>query len=227
MGPGKGGRGGRLLAPALATKPGFAEAHNNLGNALWDRGKPDEAVACYRRALALKPDYAEAHSNLGNALKDQRKLDEAVACYRRALELTPNYAEAHYNLGNALKDQGSLDEAVACYRRALELKPDYTVAHNNLLCALQYCAGVTPAALAEAHAEYDRCFAAPLRAVARHEHSALPIARSVWALFRPIWGGIRSAIFLVRALENLSQRAGARVNSSRLSVTPTAVSRTS
>ena len=117
---------------ALELKPDYAEAHNNLGVALKDQGKLDEAVACYRRALELKPDYAEAHYNLGNALKDQGKLDEAVACYRRALELKPDYAEAHNNLGVALKDQGKLDEAVACYRRALELKPDYAEAHNNL-----------------------------------------------------------------------------------------------
>ena len=129
---------------------------------LKDQGKLDEAVACYRRALELKPDHAEAHNNLGNALKDQGKLDEAVACYRQALELKPDYAEAHSNLGNALKDQGKLDEAVACYRRALELKPDYAEAHSNLLLTLQYCTGVTPAALAEAHAEYDRRHAAPL-----------------------------------------------------------------
>ena len=122
---------------ALELKPDYAEAHNNLGNALKDQGKLDEAVACYRRALELKPDFAEAHNNLGNALKDQGKLDEAVACYRRALELKPDYAEAHNNLGNALKDQGKLDEAVACYRRALELKPDFAEAHNNLGNALK------------------------------------------------------------------------------------------
>ena len=83
---------------ALELKPDYAEAHNNLGNALKDQGKLDEAVACYRRALELKPDYAEAHNNLGIALKDQGKLDEAVACYRRALELKPDYADAHLNL---------------------------------------------------------------------------------------------------------------------------------
>ena len=99
---------------------------------LKDQGKPDEAVACFRRALELKPDYAEAHYNLGNALKDQGKLDEAVACYRRALELKPDFAEAHNNLGIVLSDQGKPDEAIACYRRALELKPDYAGAHSNL-----------------------------------------------------------------------------------------------
>ena len=192
---------------ALELKPDYAEAHNNLGDAFKDQGKLDEAVACYRRALELKPDYAEAHNNLGNALKDQGKLDEAVACYRRALELKPDYAEAHNNLGNALKDQGKLDEAVACYRRALELKPDYAEAHSNLLFALQYCTGVTPAALAEAHAEYDRRHAAPLRAChraacedVRDRHGRLRLG-----FVSPDLGRHPVGYFLVRVLENLSQ----------------------
>ena len=147
-----------------------------------------------------------AHNNLGNALKDQGKLDEAVACYRRALELKPDFAEAHNNLGNALKDQGKLDEAIACYRRALELKPDYAEAHSNLLCTLQYCAGVTPAALAEAHAEYDRRHAAPLRgAVAQHENVRDPHGRLRLGFVSPDLGRHPVGYFLVRVLENLSQ----------------------
>ena len=50
---------------ALRLKPDYAEAHNNLGNVLWDQGKLEEAEASYREALRLKPDYAEAHTNLG------------------------------------------------------------------------------------------------------------------------------------------------------------------
>ena len=191
---------------ALELKPDYAEAHNNLGIALKDQGKLDEAVACYRRALELKPDYAEAHNNLGIALKDQGKLDEAVACYRRALELKPDYAEAHNNLGNALKDQGKLDEAVACYRRALELKPDYAEAHSNLLLTLQYCTGVTPAALAEAHAEYDRRHAAPLRgAIAQHENVRDRHGRLRLGFVSPDLGRHPVGYFLVRVLENLGQ----------------------
>ena len=185
------------------------------------RGSLDEAVACYRRALELKPDYAEAHNNLGNALQDQGKLDEAVACYRRALELKPDYAEAYNNLGNALRDQGKLDEAVACYRRALELKPDYVEAHSNLLFTLQYCTGVTPAALAEAHAEYDRRHAAPLRdAFAQHENVRDRQGRLRLGFVSPDLGRHPVGYFLVRVLENLSR------DSMRRSVTPTESSKT-
>jgi len=156
---------------ALELKPDLAEAHYNLGVTLQDQANLAEAVACYRRALELKPGFAEAHNNLGNALRDQGNLQEAVACFRRTLELEPDFAAAHSNLGVALKEQGNLDEAITCYHRALELKPDFAQVHSNLLYTLQYCPGVTPAALLEAHVEYDRRHAAPLRgAAARHEN---------------------------------------------------------
>ena len=43
---------------ALAVEPDCAEAHSNLGNALQNQGKPDQAVASYREALAIKPNPA-------------------------------------------------------------------------------------------------------------------------------------------------------------------------
>jgi len=191
---------------ALELRPDHAEVNNNLGFALWTQGKRDDGIACWRRAVELKPDFAEAHNNLGVALQDLGKLDEAVACYRRALALKPNYAEAHSNLGNGLKDQGKPDEAVASYRRALALKPDYAVAYNNLLCALQYCAGVTPATLAEAHAEYDRRFAAPLRsAIPSHEDRRDRHGRFRLGFVSPDLGRHPVGYFLVRVLENLGQ----------------------
>ena len=41
-----------------------------MGVALRDRGEPDEAIACYRRALEFRPDFADVHYNLGTALND-------------------------------------------------------------------------------------------------------------------------------------------------------------
>jgi FkbM family methyltransferase len=109
----------------------------NLGVALKELGKLDEAVAAYRQAVRLKPDLAEAHSNLGVALKELGKLDEAVAAYRQAIGIKADYAEAHSNLGIALKAQGKLDEAVAAQRRAIGIKPDSAEVHSNLGDALK------------------------------------------------------------------------------------------
>ena len=72
---------------ALEIKPDYAEAHNNLGNALAGRGQVDEAIAHYRKALEIKPDYAEAHNNLGNALAGRGQVDEALEHYQKALGL--------------------------------------------------------------------------------------------------------------------------------------------
>ncbi len=123
-----------LTALHNATKflPEDAESHNNLGNALRDIGKLEDAVACYRQALKIKPDYSYAYNNLGNALRDIGKLKGAAACYRRALRLKPDFAEAHFNLGNAMRDLGKLEDAVACYRQTLRFKPDLADAHSNL-----------------------------------------------------------------------------------------------
>jgi predicted O-linked N-acetylglucosamine transferase (SPINDLY family) len=49
---------------AIELDPALAEAQNNLGNALKDQGRLDEALACFRRAVELKPDYFRAASNL-------------------------------------------------------------------------------------------------------------------------------------------------------------------
>ena len=59
---------------ALSIKPNYAEAHNNIGNALKDQGKLQEAVVAYKKAISNKSNYAEAYNNMGNALKDQGKL---------------------------------------------------------------------------------------------------------------------------------------------------------
>jgi protein O-GlcNAc transferase len=196
----------RFLRSAVQLKPGSAEAQNNLGSAFKDLGNLDEAIACYRRALGLKPDYAAAHYNLGMAFRELGDLHGAIACYRRALELSPDDAEVWNNLGNAFKDRGDLDEAIAGYRRALGLRADYAAAHSNLLCTLHYGTGVTPATLAEAHAEYDRRHAAPLsRTVVHHDTNRPPHGRPRLGFVSPDLGRHPVGYFLVRVLENLGQ----------------------
>ncbi len=53
----------------MELKPDYAEAHNNLGNALKDQGKLNEAVACYRRALEAKPGFAERTTTWASFLR--------------------------------------------------------------------------------------------------------------------------------------------------------------
>jgi superkiller protein 3 len=121
---------------AIELDPKLAAVHHNLGLALHDQGKVDEAIAEYRTAIELDPKYAAAHNNLGNALYYLGKLDEAVAEYRKAIELDPKSADPHNGLGAVFYDQKKLDEAIAEFRKAIELDPKKAGYHNNLGNAL-------------------------------------------------------------------------------------------
>jgi tetratricopeptide (TPR) repeat protein len=125
-----------LYTSTLTKNPGCWMAHYNLGIALSDRGKTDEAIAHYRQAIELRPNYAEAHYNLGRLLAQKGQLDDAVTHYEKALEINPIDAEAHNNLGVTLFGGGRVDEAIVHYQQALTIRPDYADASCNLANAL-------------------------------------------------------------------------------------------
>ena len=117
---------------ALALKPDYADAHNNLGNALLDQGRLEEAMASFERALALKPGYADAHSNIGLALTDQGRLDDAIARSNRRWRCKPDYTDAHSNLlmTQHYSDSISNAERLAAARRFGDSFNDRAPARN-------------------------------------------------------------------------------------------------
>ncbi len=111
---------------------GDANAHYDRGNALYEKGDLEGAIAELREAIRLKPDDAKAHYSLGVALRAKGDLDAAIPELREAIRLKPDFAEAHYNLGFALEGKGEKQApyhdgtgqaALAEYRKASELDP--------------------------------------------------------------------------------------------------------
>jgi Flp pilus assembly protein TadD len=111
-------------------------AHNNLGSALYSKGRVDEAIVEFQEALRLKPGYAECHNNLGVALDSKGRIDEAIREYQQALRFKPDVAEIHHILGVNLGKKGMIDEAILQLQEAIRLKPDDAMAHNDLGNAL-------------------------------------------------------------------------------------------
>lgn len=111
-------------------------AHNNLGVALVNLGKLDEATSHFFEAVRIKSNYAEAYTNLGNVFAEQGKLDKAVAHFSQVLRAIPDSPEAHNNLAVVLGRQGRYEEATYHYSEAARLKPDSAAVHNNLGVAL-------------------------------------------------------------------------------------------
>ena len=121
-----------LWQTTISENPRSWMAHNNLGNALLQKGRVNEAIAQFNQALKIDPDYAVGHSNLGNALLRLGRAEESLAHIERALEIDPRNAEAENNLGNTLMQMGRRQDAVTHYGKAIAIDPHYAEAYNNL-----------------------------------------------------------------------------------------------
>ena len=126
-----------LIGEALRVDPQQARAHCNLGAALQDLGRVDDALASYEAALRLDPGYALAWDNRGNTLRRLGRLPEALDSHERALSLTPALAEAWCHRAIALHDLGRHADAAASAEQALAARPTYADAFVALGHALQ------------------------------------------------------------------------------------------
>jgi len=75
---------------ALALKPKHERAWVNLGMALGQQDRYEEAIDAFTKSVSP----AEAHANLGFVLTCQGKLEEAKAAYHQALTLEPGFTKA-------------------------------------------------------------------------------------------------------------------------------------
>jgi tetratricopeptide (TPR) repeat protein len=123
-----------------------AEAYNNLGVALAQTGKIEEAIARFEQALRINPDFADAHTNLGNALRLAGRIPEAIEHFEQVVRIEPDLAEAYNNLGAALAQTGKIEEAIDRFEQALRINPDFADAHFYLGLALEKM-GRTPEAI--------------------------------------------------------------------------------
>ena len=85
----------------------MVETHNNLGNALRDLGKVDEAIASYERALARDPGYAGAHWNRSLVWLLQGKFEQGWPEYEWRLR-TPQLAISRHAFSQPFWDGSAL-----------------------------------------------------------------------------------------------------------------------
>ena len=121
---------------SVRLEPNLADAHAQLGSALFLTGERDQAIEELQKAVLLDPAQASARFNLGVALQAAGRSQEAIAQLREALRLRPSYAEALSGLGSTLAAAGKLEEAIPKFLEALHIRPDFAAAHGNLGLAL-------------------------------------------------------------------------------------------
>jgi Ca-activated chloride channel homolog len=97
-----------LYQRAIEQDPENARLHFNMGNALYELGRADEAKESYERFRNLTDNSVEqsfADYNTGRMLADQGQYDEALEYFREALKKNPNDADAKHNYELALRQQ--------------------------------------------------------------------------------------------------------------------------
>jgi tetratricopeptide (TPR) repeat protein len=121
---------------ATLVTPLNARAHNGLGRAIQDAGRPAEALPHYRRALELAPADYHANYNMGVLMANLGRHAEALPYLVRAVEGRPGRAAAHHRLGSTHLELGHLREAVTELGTAVRLEPRSAAAHSDLALAL-------------------------------------------------------------------------------------------
>jgi tetratricopeptide (TPR) repeat protein len=107
---------------ALAARPAFRTASNNLILALVKNGNGPEAVERARALVAEAPADPDRYFTLGLAQSEQ-DLDTAIATFRKVLELDPRHTLARYNLALVLRRADRLPEALEELDRAIAIEP--------------------------------------------------------------------------------------------------------
>ena len=82
---------------AAKDNPDKAEAHINLGDALYRKGEFDKAAKEYSEAARLKPNMPEAWYNMGDALYKMGAYDKALSAFQKADSLKKE-ADTKHNI---------------------------------------------------------------------------------------------------------------------------------
>jgi hypothetical protein len=121
-----------LWRHATQLTPAPGGAFYNLGVALQDLKRVDEARDAFKTAVALDPEDANALTSLGTfALRDGNEI-EGRDLLVRALASNPNQVFAHFNLGELLLEKGDPNGAIAHFQRCLEIQPSLVRARGRL-----------------------------------------------------------------------------------------------
>jgi len=102
------------------------------GQAFFNQGRLDSAVARFKLALAGDPTYAMVWDNLGVAMLAAGQVDSALAYLKIADGLNPYNPDTYNNLGGAYHARGDSLRAEDLWKKSLQLKPAHNAAADYL-----------------------------------------------------------------------------------------------
>ena len=118
---GQHGRADWWFARAVADAPSIPLVYAAWGQALLERGKPDDAIAQFKIANHKGPHFADPLEGWGEALMAKNQSHLALAKFAEADKYAPNWGRLHLKWGEALAYSGKKAEARAHFARAATL----------------------------------------------------------------------------------------------------------
>src|ERR687890_594347 len=123
---------------AIEINPNLADAWKDVGLALRDSGRHEEAVKCFDKSKECYDKNLKKGSKdvfdwygKGHALTQLRKHDEAVKCFDKVKEIDSNLADAWLAKGLVLTQLEKDDEAIEQFNKAIVINPKSVDAWNQ------------------------------------------------------------------------------------------------
>ena len=104
---------------------------DQLGSALFELERYEEALTSYDKVIKLNPDHSNAWTNKGATLNELERYEEALTSYDKAIELNPDNSNAWSNKGATFNNLERYEEALTSYDKAIELNSDDSGTWSN------------------------------------------------------------------------------------------------
>ncbi|MCC7431412.1 tetratricopeptide repeat protein [bacterium] len=136
---------------AIACKPDFFEAYNNIGHMNFLLKDYEKASNYFSKSIEIQPNYRLARLNLevtkrilNNSLSindlellldskiPTKDLTEQIGFYKLVVSIDSTFYQAYNNLGVSYYLESQPDSAIFYLKKGLELNPRYAEACNNL-----------------------------------------------------------------------------------------------
>ncbi len=113
----------RVFDKANRVKPKQVKVLVNLGVALDNVGRADEAQGFYKQAMTLAPTDSLAACRLATSLYAQGKHSEAMDQLRSLISRQPRSYCAYFTMGVAFADAGLYRDAIRMWKKVVEIAP--------------------------------------------------------------------------------------------------------
>jgi tetratricopeptide (TPR) repeat protein len=121
---------------AATLNPDYAEAYNNLGEALGELKQYPRAIEAFNKAFALDPTLLKAKYNQAVTYDRMGNFRYSEFVFKNLIKSSPDYSLAYDGLAVTLSKAGRAKEAIAFHEKAIALNPREPSYYFN--CAISY-----------------------------------------------------------------------------------------